>query len=477
MNKPSPARRQPATAAASSQPVTLRRVMGTPTLVVFGLAYMVPMTIFTTYGLVVTITEGHLATAYAVTLTAMLFTALSYSYLVRVIPSAGSAYSFTQRIFGGHIGFVTGWTLMLDYLLLPLINYLLIGLYLNAQFPAVPMWVFTIAAILLVTIMNIVGISMVRNANLILVAMQAVFVVVFVALAAVKIPSDQSLIEPFYSSDMSLALIMSGAAILCLSFLGFDAVSTMSEEARDPKRTVPRAIILTTLIGGGAFILISWIAQLAHPDWQNFTNPDSAAIEIMNGLGGEVMAAFFLAAYIAGATASAMASQASVSRILFAMGRDGVIPKSIFGRISARFRSPIGAILVVSAISLLSLVFDLVTVASVVSFGALFAFSLVNLSAIKHFILDRKQRAMPDVLKYGVIPFIGFALTIWLWFSLSASALTLGLIWMGVGIAYLAVLTGGFRRRPPHVDLDKGEDGSLMESDKDEYAGDSAPRT
>lgn len=435
----------------------LKRVMGTPSLVLFGLAYMVPMTIFTTYGLVTTLTEGHLPAAYAVTLAAMMFTAFSYAFLVKVIPSAGSAYSFTQRIFGGHLGFTTGWTLMLDYLLLPLINYLLIGVYLNAQFPAVPFWVFTLAAIVLVTLLNIVGLTVVRSANLVLVGAQAVFVVVFVVLAAVKIPAGSSVTEPVFSASMSPALIMAGAAILCLSFLGFDAVSTMSEEAREPRRTVPRAIILTTLIGGAAFILISWVSHLVHPDWQSFSDPDAAAIEIMDGIGGQMLTALFLAAYIAGATASAMASQASVSRILFAMGRDGVLPRRVFGRVNGRFHSPVGAILVVSAVSLLALVVELETVASVVSFGALFAFSLVNLGAIKFFLLDGASQSVGRVLKYGLIPGIGFILTVWLWFSLSTSALMLGLAWMAVGIVYLAVLTRGFTLAPPRVDLDTAE--------------------
>lgn len=434
---------------------SLRRVMGTPALVVFGLAYMVPLTVFTTYGLVTTMTEGHLPAAYVVTLAAMMFTALSYAFLVRVIPSAGSAYSFTQRIFGGHVGFVTGWTLMLDYLLLPLINYLLIGLYLNAQFPSVPTWVFVLAAIALVTVLNVIGISVVRSANLVLVGMQAVFVAVFIALTASNISTGQSLIAPFVSSDLDLGLILSGSAILCLSFLGFDAVSTMSEEARDPKRTVPRAVLLTTLIGGALFIVVSWVGHLAYPNWQEFTDPDAAAVEIMNRLGGNTMAAFFLAAYIAGCIGSAMASQASVSRILFAMGRDGVIPRSIFGKISLRFRSPVGAILMVSGVSLLALVLDLGTVASVISFGALFAFSLVNLSAIKYFILDQRRTSGGEILKYGLIPAIGFLLTIWLWFSLSASAFTVGSMWLVVGVVYLAVLTRGFRRPPPQVDLDE----------------------
>lgn len=434
---------------------TLRRVMGVPALVAFGLAYMVPLTIFTTYGLVTTMTEGHLPAAYVVTLAAMIFTALSYAFLVRVIPSAGSAYSFTQRIFGSHTGFVTGWTLMLDYLLLPLINYLLIGLYLNAQFPAVPMWLFTIVSIALVTFLNVVGISVVKSANLVLVSMQGVFVLVFVALTLGNVSTGQSLLAPFFSGDMQLGLIVSGAAILCLSFLGFDAVSTMSEEARDPRRTVPRAVLLTTLVGGSIFILVSWVAHLAFPNWQEFTDPDAAAVQIMNSLGGNLMAAFFLAAYIAGCVGSALASQASVSRILYAMGRDSVLPRSVFGILSRRFGTPVGSIIVVSVVSLLALVLDLATVASVISFGALFAFSLVNLAAVKHFVLDEDRRSARDLVQYGAIPVIGFLLTIWLWFSLSASAFTVGSIWLAIGVAYLVVLTRGFRRPPPQVDLDE----------------------
>lgn len=436
-------------------PPALKRVMGTTSLVLFGLAYMVPMTIFTTYGLVTTLTEGHLPAAYAVTLAAMMFTAFSYAFLVKVVPSAGSAYSFTQRIFGGHLGFITGWTLMLDYLLLPLINYLLIGIYLNAQFPAIPLWAFTSAAIVLVTVLNVVGLTVVRSANLVLVGAQAVFVVVFVALALAKVPTGSSLIEPMFSASMSPELIMAGAAILCLSFLGFDAVSTMSEEARDPLRTVPRAIILTTLFGGAVFILVSWVSHLVHPDWQSFTDPDAAAIEIMEGIGGQLLTAFFLAAYVAGATASAMASQASVSRILFAMGRDGVLPRRVFGQINIKFRTPVGAILVVSMISLLALVVDLETVAAVVSFGALFAFSLVNLGAIKYFLVDGGMRRPAHILKYGVVPGIGFVLTVWLWFSLSGSAMMLGLAWAGAGVLYLVFLTRGFRIAPPRVALDE----------------------
>ncbi|MBB2910836.1 amino acid transporter [Streptosporangium becharense] len=435
-------------------PGALRRVLGTPTLVVFGLAYMVPLTIFTTYGSVTQLTEGHLPTAYLMTLAAMLFTAVSYAVLGRAFPSAGSAYTYTQRSFGPHLGFMTGWTLMIDYLLLPMINYMVMGIYLNAQFPAVPTWVFVLGAIVVVTGLNVVGISVVQRANLVLVGVQIVFVVVFLALALRGAGDAPSLTAPLFDADMPWDGLFAGAAILCLSYLGFDAVSTLSEEARDPRRSVPRAIVLTTLIGGLIFTVVSYAAHLVMPDWRSITDPDSAALGIMTAAGGRWLEAFFLAAYIAGCVAAATASQVSVARVLFAMGRDGVLPKRVFGVLSPRFGTPVGATLVVAAVSLLALVLDLGTTASLISFGALFAFSLVNLTVVKHFVFDRGLRSPRDLLLYAVVPGVGFAMTAWLWLSLSWLALIVGLIWFGLGVAYLAVLTGGFRSRPPQLALD-----------------------
>ena len=439
----------------SSSDTSLRRVMGVPSLVIFGLAYMVPLTVFTTYGLVAVTTGGHVPTAYLVTLVAMLFTAFSYAALVKAFPRAGSAYTYARRAFGGTVGFLTGWSLMIDYLLLPLINYVLMGIYLNAQFPGIPPWVFALAGVLLITGLNIVGITVVRNANLVLVGLQLVFAAVFVVCAVLHVAQNPgvSLLQPLYDAGLTFPGLLAGAAMLALSFLGFDAISTLSEEARDAERTVPRAIILTTIIGGLIFTVIAYVSTLVIPNVADIENPDAAANQIMEVAAGRWLEVFFLVAYIAGCIAAALASQASVSRILFAMGRDGVLPR-FFARLSRRYQTPIGAAIFVGVVSLAALIADLNTVASLISFGALAAFSLVNLSVIKHFLFDERRRGAAAVLRFGVLPALGFALTAWLWFSLSALALTVGLVWIGVGIVWLAVLTRGFRRRPPEVEFD-----------------------
>lgn len=451
----------------ASPDLALRRVLGLPALVLFGLAYMVPLTVFTTYGLVSQVTEGHVPTAYLLTLAAMLFTAVSYAVLVREHPRAGSAYTYARAAFGGHVGFLTGWTLLLDYLLLPLINYLVMGIYLHAQFEAVPAWLFSLAGILVVTTLNIVGITVVRNANLVLVGTQLLFVLVFIGVGIAHVASHPgvSLLEPLYEAGMPRSGLFSGAAILALSYLGFDAISTMSEETRNPRRTVPRAIIATTVIGGLVFVVVSYVAHLIQPDWRAITDPDAAAIDIMGIAAGHWLEVFFLIAYIGGCVAAAIASQVSVARILYAMGRDGVLPTTVFGRISARFRTPVGATLVVAVISLVALVSDLATVASLISFGALAAFSLVHLSVIKYFLIDRHPGRPRHLVLHGVVPVIGFALTAWLWSSLSGMALVVGLSWFAIGAVYLAVITGGFRRTPPEVSFDDFDEHEQLDSE------------
>lgn len=445
----------PATDVGTDAAPKLKRVLGVPSLVLFGLVYMVPLTVFTTYGIVTELTGGRVAVSYVITLVAMLFTARSYARMSVAYPYAGSAYVYTQRSFGGAVGFLAGWSLMLDYLFLPMINYLVIGIYLEAAFPAVPAWVFILASIVIVTVLNVIGIVSVARANVVIIAVQAVFIGAFVVFGVASLSGQQ--VDPLapFVGDGSVegpGVLFAGAAVLCLSFLGFDSVSTLAEEAKEPTRSVPRAIMITTIAAGVIFIGLSYLAQLVFPS-NDFTDVDSAALDVMQTAGGEFLAVFFTAAYVAGAAGSALTSQASVSRIIYAMGRDGVLPKRVFGRLSARFKTPVVAVLCVSVVSLLAIWIDLGLLAGMISFGALVAFSVVNLSVIKHYYVDRKERAGIQVLRNLVLPLIGFALTVWLWTSLSVETFIVGLSWLAIGVVLLAIVTRGFRRPTPMLDL------------------------
>ena len=433
----------------------LKRVLGVPALVLFGLVYMVPLTVFTTLGIVTQLTGGRLSVAYLVTLAAMVFTARSYARMSAAFPVAGSAYAYTQKSFGAPVGFLAGWSLLLDYLFLPMLNYLVIGIYMSAAIPAVPPWVWILVSIVLVTVLNVIGIVSVARANFLLLAVQIVFIVVFIvmALIAVSHTGSVNLMAPFTGDGTvsGWSPIFAGAAILCLSFLGFDAVSTLSEEAKDPTRSVPKAIMIATLVSGGIFVVLSYVSQVVFPSNQ-FADVDAGSTDVMLAAGGQFLNVFFTAAYVAGCIGSALTSQASVARILYAMGRDGIMPRRVFGQILARFGTPALSILVVSVISLAAIWIDLAALASIVSFGALVAFSVVNLTVIKHYFVDEGEK---NVLNNLVLPLIGFCLTAWLWTSLSPLALEVGLIWLAIGFVWLLVVTRGFQRPTPVLDMEE----------------------
>jgi putrescine importer len=443
------------TAAVTTDESThFRRVLGLPALVLFGLAYMVPLTVWTTYGVVVTKTQGFLTSAYVLTTVAMLFTAYSYGRMVVAHPVAGSAYTYASRAFGRPLGFMVGWALLLDYVFLPMINYLVIGLYMKDYFPATPQGLWVVLAVLLVTGLNILGVRLLARMNFIFISAQVIFILVFVGMTLAKLSDVDvpSLSSPFYGDGFDGGLIASGAAILALSFLGFDAVSTLSEETRDPKVRIPRAIVLCALAGGLIYIVQAYLGQLVYPDWKSLVgHEDTASAIVMKYVGKDFLNSFFTAVYVSSAFACAMASQASVARILYAMGRDSTLPKGFFGTLHPRFRTPITANMVVGVFGLTALFISLTTVSSMISFGALAAFSFVNLAVIKTYWFDKGERDGGAFVRYWVLPLLGFAFTIYLWTQLSGLTFKIGLSWVAAGFLYLLYLTRGFRKAPPEM--------------------------
>lgn len=452
----------------SSDKVSFKRVLGVPSLVIFAIVYMVPLGIFTTYGVGTALTAGHLPLAYIVITIAMLFTAYSYGRMALLVPAAGSAYTYARVVFGPKVGFLSGWTLLADYLLLPLLNYLVIGLYMAEAVPEVPAWVWIIGSVVITTTLNIVGVKLMASVNIALCAVQVVILLVFLCLAGRILGGEgvPSLLSPFYSEGMELGGVFMGAAILCLSFLGFDAISALSEETKDPRRSVPRAVMITVVIVGIMGTVVTYVSQLVYPDWTLFTNIDTAGLDVFYTVGGELLSALFIAGYVAGCLGSALSSQASGARILFAMGRDRVLPSGIFGTLSRRFRTPVNAIVIFGILSSTAVFVDLTMIINILSFGALFAYTVVNLAVIKHYFLDNRARTGVDVIRYLIAPAIGAAITLWLWTSLSPAAFIVGGTWFVLGFIYLLFITRFFRKPLPEMDL--GESYASDTSDRED---------
>ncbi|MBV4520116.1 APC family permease [Pseudomonas sp. SWRI74] len=434
----------------------LQRTLSLGSVVLFGIAYMTPIIVLGTFGILAQSTAGMVPAAYLAALVAMFFTAMSYGRMASAFPVAGSAYSYVRKAISPKLGFIAGWAVLLDYLFLPMAIWLIGAAYLNSAFPAVPQWIWVLAFIGITSAINIVGLKLANGINALLMLVQFLVLIAFVALCVHYVGGDASTplwsIKPFFNGDMQMPLIMSGAAIACYSFLGFDAVSTLTEETRDPRRTIPRAIMLITLIGGLIFVGVSYFVQIAHPSFQ-FDSVDSAAYEIARNIGGDLFVSIFLIGLIVGQFASGLSAQASGSRLLYAMGRDGVLPKSFFGTLHERFGTPINSILLCAVVALLALKLDVTTSTSFINFGAFLAFSLVNLSVIFHYWIGGEKKGLREFVLFLLFPFIGLAADLWLMVSLDHLAIYLGLSWLAIGVVYLAVLTGGFRRQPPEMDF------------------------
>ena len=434
----------------------LQRTLSLGSVVLFGIAYMTPIIVLGTFGILAQSTGGMVPAAYLAALVAMFFTAMSYGRMASAFPVAGSAYSYVRKAISPKLGFIAGWAVLLDYLFLPMAIWLIGSAYLHSAFPAVPQWIWVLAFIGITSLINIVGLKLANGVNALLMLVQALVLIAFVVLCVHYIGGDASkplwTIEPFFNGQMQMPLIMSGAAIACYSFLGFDAVSTLTEETRDARRTIPRAIMLITLIGGLIFVGVSYFVQIAHPSFQ-FADVDSAAYEIARNIGGDLFVSIFMIGLIVGQFASGLSAQASGSRLLFAMGRDGVLPKSFFGTLHAKYGTPVNSILLCAVVALLALKLDVTTSTSFINFGAFLAFTLVNLSVIFHYWIGGKNRGLREVVLFLVFPTIGLLADLWLMISLDHLAIYLGLTWLVIGCIYLGFLTRGFTKQPPEMDF------------------------
>lgn len=443
--------------ASTHEAIRLKRSLGLSSVLLFGLAYMAPLIVYGTYGVLATASQDSATLSYVLALFAISFTALSYGTMARRHPVAGSAYTYTRLTFNAHLGFLVGWAALLDYFFLPMVIWLIGAAYLNAAFPSVPSWIWIVAFIVLTTTLNILGIELAARLNVTLMLAQFLVAALFIALCwhfamGQAGAGALALSAPFVRSHAPLAATMAGAAIAAYSYLGFDAVSTLTEETVDPQRTMPRAILLIALIGGAIFVSAAYAMQLAHPGIQ-FHDTDSAAFEVARTVGGDVFVGIFLAGLILSQFASGISAQASVGRLLYAMGRDHILPQRWFGRLHPRFRTPAVNIVIAGLAGFAALAMDVATSTSFINFGAFLAFTAVNLCVVRLYVTGAIDRRATGAWRGLVFPLLGAIADLWLLASLESTAKMLGVIWFAAGVAYLGAITRFFRKPPPQVQI------------------------
>ena len=456
------------TIAASVGPPTLRRALGLPQLIIYGLVLIQPTAPMPLYGEASRVANGHVVTLILIGLVAMLFTALSYGRMANAYPAAGSAYTYVGRELHPALGYLTGWSMMFDYVMNPIICVIWCGkatvdvmIWFCAANPelaffaraTMPAWF--VAYALLFTGLNLRGIqASARTNNLIAGGLCLVLILFFIAairhLAQSTAVDAAALTHPFYNPDtFSWKALSNGAALAVLTYIGFDGISTLSEEVHNPRRNVLLATVLVCFIIGVLSAAEVYVAQLVWPEpASTFTSLENAFAHVAKRVGGPTMFVIVTASLVVASMGSGMGAHLGASRLLYGMGRDDAIPKRFFGQLHPRTRIPANNILLVGGIALVgAFVLDYdergyALGAQLLNFGALAGFMGVNLSALTHYYVRGRDRR----LRHLVPPILGFLICFYLWASLAAIALCIGLAWLGLGVLYGGWRTNWYRR-------------------------------
>jgi amino acid transporter len=438
----------------------LKRTLKFSDLMIYGLIFMVPIAPFAIFGGVFQSSGGMAPLAYIVALLAMMCSANSYSQMAQAFPMSGSVFSYAGRGIARPVGFVAGWMILLDYILIPALLYLAAGIAMNGIIPELPVWVWLVAFVVLNTVINYLGIQLTALVNKYMLALELLVLAIFLVVGIVAVAQGKgqgfSFDAFFNPGTFSLPLLFGAASIATLSFLGFDGISTLAEENKGTSKSLGRSMIAALLIVGVLFIVQTWVASMLVSDpaalIKNGDPTGVAFYQAAENAGGHFM--FILTAAstaIAWGFANALVAQAATSRLLFAMARDRQLPKFL-GKVSTRHSVPVNATFLVAGISLalgvyLTLLPDgLIAISALVNFGALTAFLLLNVAVVWWFIVKQKSRRW---FVHLVVPTLGFLVLAFVLYNARASAQILGVVWLVVGIVIAIVLYKTGRMQNP----------------------------
>jgi amino acid transporter len=435
----------------------LKRVLTFWDLLIYGMIFMVPIAPFGVFGYLFDASKGMVALVYIIGMGGMIFSAFSYARMSEAFPIAGSVYAYAQRGINESVGFMAGWAILLDYILIPSLLYLVSAAALTAVFPTVPLWIWLVSFIAINTVINVLGIEFTAMANKVILILEFIVLVIFIVVGVVALNNgvgagEGLTMKPLFdSTQFSLPLVMGAVSIAVLSFLGFDGISTLSEEVKGGPKVVGKATVAALLIVGVLFIIQTWIASDLGRG-MTFENLDIAFYTIAGEAGGEWLKNLtILATAFSWGIANALAAQAAISRVLFSMGRDKKLPY-ILAKIHPKFKTPYISTLFVAIISLIvGLLFSsqISFLATLVNFGALTAFLLLHVSVVNHYIIRQKSK---HYIKHLAFPVIGFCIIAYVLVGMSKDAILLGSAWFVIGLIYLFVITKVFKQKAS-VDL------------------------
>ncbi len=426
----------------------LARVLGLWSLIIYGIVLIQPTAPMPPYGVVSQLAKGHVVTTILIGMVAMLFTAVSYGRMAAVYPSAGSAYAYVGHTIHPSLGYATGWSMLFDYVMNPIICVIWCSKAAGNFFPQVPYPAWAVAFAALFTLLNLRGIKASARTNAVIAGGLCVVIVVFFYyafryLSGVALDAA-ALTRPFYDpATFSWGTISTGTSLAVLTYIGFDGISTLSEEAKNPRRNILLATVLVCLFTGIMGGVQVYLAQLIWPDWTRYPDVDTAFVHVAGRAGGTVVFAVVNLALLVATIGSGAGSHLGASRLLYGMGRDDAIPRRFFGVVDTRTRIPRNNIVLVGVLALVgAFVVNYQLGAELLNFGAFIAFMGVNLSSLVHYWWRAEEKKLRNLLP----PLLGFVICFYIWTSLRTPAKLAGFAWLATGIAYGAWKTQGFKR-------------------------------
>jgi amino acid transporter len=376
---------------------------------------------------------------------AMLFTAFSYGRMARVYPSAGSAYTYVGKELHPMLGYVVGWSMLMDYLLNPIICVIWCSAAAQNVMPSVPYAAWAISFVVLFTALNLRGVKTSGRMNVMLAIGMSIVVVIFLAeairyIALVSRPMTGEWLLPFYDpATFSPSRVFRGTSIAVLTYIGFDGISTMSEEVENPRRNIMIATVATCLVIGILSAIEVYAAQLVWPAHTPFPDSmvDTAYVFVARRVGGLFLFHLLNATLLIANIGSGMAAQFGAARLLYGMGRANALPSRIFAAIDARTRIPRNNVLIVGACMLVGIfMLTYQSGAELLNFGAFIAFMGVNIAALVHY----KFRSKEKVFLAATMPLLGFTVSAFIWLNLNHRAQLLGVAWILVGLALYYIM-------------------------------------
>ncbi len=428
----------------------LKRSLSAFDLLVYGLVFIAPIAPWSAFGFVYNASHGMAPLVYVVGLVAMVFTAFSYMSMSEAFPVAGSVYAYAGRGIGESAGFLAGWALLLDYLLIPTLVYVLCAVSVHAIIPALPKPALVVGFLVFNTAINLLGIESTARISVALLGLQLILVAVFVVLALIAVShgvngAHFTTAPLFDAAKVTPPLIFGALSLAVLSFLGFDAISTLTEEAKGGARAVGWATMLSLLVAAALFIVQTYLASLMVLNQGAFAKGEeanTAFLTISRMVGGEGFRWIVsIVGVVLSGLAGALTAQAATARLLYSMARDGRLPR-LLAHVEPKRQTPDRAILFVAAVSLvlgLLMVDQLELLTSMVNFGALTGFLALHASVVVHFFL-RRGGGDRRWFRHFVSPVLGFAIVAYVLFNAEANAKIAGAVWMGVGLLALAWL-------------------------------------